>query len=60
MYLLAALFIKGIVGDVNLTDGFEYSPRLPVNAPRRPYYRSELSIVTINTIRTAIKYILCG
>ena len=50
--LLAALFVERIVRDVYLTHGFEDSPGLPVNLPIRLNYRSELTVVTINTIST--------
>ena len=54
-HLLAALFVERIVRDVDLTHGFEDSPRLPVDLPIRLNYRPELTVVTIDTISTAGK-----
>ncbi len=50
VYLLAILFIKRIIGDVNFTDRLEDPTRLPVNTSCRVYNGTELTIVSINAI----------
>ena len=50
---LTVLLVKGVVGDVDLTDGLEHAARLPVHAPVALDDGPELTVVAVQILRTA-------